>query len=76
MSDFFSKADKSDIKACAAGVQGARDKAIAAYRASLRVHGIRLGDPYFNFMSEIDNPCPDLSLRARYRIDVLKRNGD
>lgn len=71
MIDVFSDADKEDIKACARGEQGAKARAVAAFRASLRIHGLRHGDPYFDFMSEVDNPCPDMTLRARYRQAVL-----
>jgi hypothetical protein len=69
--DVFSDADKEAIRALAAGEQGARANAVAAFRTSLRIHGTRHGCPYFNFMSEVDNPCPDLLLRGRYREAVL-----
>lgn len=69
--DVFSDADKRDIRDCARRVAGARDRAIAIHRVYLRTHGVRRGDPYFDFMSEVDNPCPDLLLRSRYREAVL-----
>lgn len=69
--DILSAQDKADIADFARGHSGARAAAIAAHRASIRIHGLRHGDPYFDFMSEVDNPCPDLSLRARYRAAVL-----
>ena len=27
---------------------------------------------YMSFLAEVDNPCPDLVLRARYREEVIK----
>jgi hypothetical protein len=69
--DVFSNADKRYIRDCARRVAGATEKAIAVHRAYLRTHGVRRGDPYFDFMSEVDNPCPDLLLRSRYREAVL-----
>lgn len=69
--DVLSDADKRDIRDCARRVAGATEKAIAIHRCYLRTHGVRHGDPYFDFMSEVDNPCPDLLLRSRYREAVL-----
>ncbi len=70
--DVFTDADKRDIRDCARLIAGARERAIAIHRAYLRTHGVRRGDLYFDFMSEVDNPCPDLVLRSRYREEVLK----
>ena len=72
--DVLSDADKRDIRDCARRVAGATDRAIAVHRAYLRTHGVRRGDPYFDFMSEVDNPCPDLLLRSRYREVVLAQS--
>jgi hypothetical protein len=69
--DVLSDADKRDIRDCARGMAGAKAKAIAIHRCYLRTHGVRRGDPYFDFMSEVDNPCPDLLLRSRYRAAIL-----
>jgi len=69
--DVLTDADKRDIGDCARYVAGARERAIAVHRAYLRTHGVRPGDLYFDFMSEVDNPCPDLLLRSRYREAVL-----
>ena len=69
--DVYSAADKADIFAHADGVAGSMEKAIAIHRAALRIHGVRRGDPYFDFMSEVDNPCPDLLIRARARAKIL-----
>lgn len=70
--DVLSDADKRDIRDCARGIAGAKEKAVAIHRRYLRTHGLRHGDPFFDFMSEVDNPCPDLLLRATYRETVLK----
>ena len=70
--DILSDADKRDIRDCARRVAGATDRAIAIHRTHLRIHGPRHGDPYFDFMAEADNPCPDLSLRARYRKALIQ----
>jgi hypothetical protein len=70
--DVLSDDDKNTIRNFARGYGGFRSDAIAIHRASMRIHGLRHGDPFFDFMSEIDNPCPDLMLRARYRDAVLK----
>jgi hypothetical protein len=64
--------DKDIIRRFAAGDQTLRDEAIRIYRVRVRIHGLCRGQPYFDFMSEVDNPCPDLLLRARYREQVLQ----
>lgn len=69
--DVLSDKDKATIADLARGMTGVLGQAIAIHRASMRVHGVRHGDPYFDFMSEVDNPCPDLGLRARYRQAVV-----
>lgn len=55
-----------------------RDEAIAAHRALLtriRRAGteakIPYGNPYFEFMREVDCPMPDLLLRYRRRQEIL-----
>jgi hypothetical protein len=68
----YSAAEKAAITNCARGVQGARGLAVAMYRKSMLSYGMRRGDPYFDFMSEVDSPCPDLGLRAYYRKIVLE----
>ncbi len=70
--DFLSAADKEQIRDFARGDQMLRGPAIAIHRAYISLYGLRRGDPYFDFMSEVDNPCPDLVLRARYRRQVLE----
>lgn len=69
--DILSDQDKAVISDLAHGMTGVLAQAIAIHRASLRIHGLRHGDPYFDFMSEVDNPCPDLGLRARYRQTLI-----
>lgn len=74
--DVLSDADKRDIQDCARRVSGATERAIAIHRTYLRTHGVRHGDPYFDFMSEVDNPCPDIGLRSVYRAAVLALASD
>lgn len=71
--DIFSAADKAVIADLARGMTGVLGQALSIHRASMRIHGLRHGDPFFDFMSEVDNPCPDLNLRARYRAAVISR---
>jgi hypothetical protein len=66
----MTEGEKAVIKAFACGDKAKRDEAIAIHRDNLRKYGPMPRDPFENFMSEIDNPCPDLALRARYRKQV------
>lgn len=75
MSDAFTEEERDAIRDLARGMTGTLGSAIAAYRRVLRTHGIRRRDPYFNFMSEVDNPVPDLGLRSHYRSAVLNAVG-
>lgn len=73
----YTDIERSAILACANGKE--RDYAIAAHRVMIRRCRTRqeqlpYGDPYFEFMREIDCPMPDLLLRARYRMRVLNDN--
>ncbi len=61
---------RSAIIRYANGERDLRDEAIAAYRDSVRRYGRSHLDALQNFMSEVDNPVPDLALRARYRRQV------
>jgi hypothetical protein len=63
--------------------QRPRQDAIGAHRAMMQrclrsdvTKGGTLpyGDPHFEFMREIDNPCPCPILKAKWRAEVL-RNG-
>jgi hypothetical protein len=64
--------EKLIIREFAGGNKAYRDEAISIYRRHISANGLCHGDPYCDFMSEVDNPCPDLGLRARYREAVLK----
>jgi len=66
----MTEGEKAVIKAFACGDKTKRDEAIAIHRDNLRKYGSMPSDPFENFMSEIDNPCPDLALRAKYRKQV------
>lgn len=63
--------EREIIRRFAAGDTSLREEAIRIHRLHLRLSGVRRGDAHFNFMSEVDNKCPDLMLRARYRREVL-----
>jgi hypothetical protein len=71
MNTFISEASKQLINEFASGKQELRGEVIAIHREAIRLHGLRRGDPYFDFMSEVDNPCPDLLLRSRYRQTLI-----
>jgi hypothetical protein len=71
MSEIFTKDERAAIGDLARGMTGTLGHATEAYRRVLRVRGVCRRDPYFNFMSEVDNPVPDLDLRAHYRAAVL-----
>lgn len=66
----MTEGEKAIVKAFACGDKTKRDEAIAIHRDNLRKYGHMPRDPFENFMSEIDNPCPDLALRAKYRKQV------
>jgi hypothetical protein len=76
--DYFPD-EKRAIKALAAAHKPAasiRDEAISAHRALLRrlnrsAEKPPYGNPYFEFMREVDCPMPDLLLRYRRRQEVL-----
>ena len=44
-----------------------KEAALQAYRRHLVLHQVCRGTPELDFMSEVDNVCPDLALRAEYR---------
>jgi hypothetical protein len=51
-------------------IEAMRQDAIVAHRRYL---GTKWGrDIHMLFMSEVDNPCPDYSLRATYRKQLLE----
>lgn len=71
--------EKVAIKAlagCHKAAPSIRDAAISAHRAFImratRNRGsLPYGNPYFEFMREVDCPIPDLLLRHRYRKEVI-----
>jgi hypothetical protein len=62
----MTEVERATIIKFAQGDKTLREQAIAIYRDTLRKYG-EWNDPLLNFMSEVDNPVPDLGLRARYR---------
>lgn len=54
----------------AAGDKTLREQAIQIHRRSIGTDGVR-GTPEQNFMAEVDNPCPDPTLRSHYRTRLL-----
>lgn len=69
----FSDSERLTIKQLAAGDQTKRDAAVSAFRSVLRHSDAswRRTDPYFAFMSEIDNPCPCYILKSQARAKIL-----
>jgi hypothetical protein len=65
----MTKTEQNVIEKFAAGDKSLRDTAIMVYHKYVREWALccRKNNPYMDFMSEIDNPCPDLGLRAMYR---------
>jgi len=69
----MTEGERAIIIKYALGERGLRDQAIAIHRENLRKYGVAGPfDPLSNFMSEVDNPVPDLALRARYRRQVCE----
>ncbi len=64
--DTMSASDADVIRKFAAGDKTLRDQAVAIHRKWIPTIGVR-GTPEQDFMSEVDNPCPDLLLRGQYR---------
>lgn len=69
----FEPYERRLIQRFAVGDPGAsRELAIDVFRRELSSFGTRMrGDPFFEFMSEVDSKCPDLSLRGMYRKIVI-----
>jgi hypothetical protein len=76
-SGVFTERDRLVIAELAAGNQERRPEAISIFRAKLRDpkirgdKGQRYSDPFFAFMSEVDNPCPCWVLRSQSRAKIL-----
>lgn len=69
----FSDADRLIIFGLAKGDNRLREPAIAIFRSVLRTKQQTYHqDPYFAFMSEVDNPCPCYVLKANARAEILK----
>lgn len=64
--------DRKIIQAYAAGDRALQGQAIEIHRNTIRTRGLMRGDPFFDFMSEVDNQCPDYLARARARIQVVE----
>jgi hypothetical protein len=60
-------AERRVIELFAAGDNALRGHAIDIFRDDLKYRGRLSSDIHQNFMSEVDNPSPDLVLRAQYR---------
>ena len=73
----MSKDDESAIERFARAhytnprIDGMRERAILAYRRYLRDTKQRDWNLHMKLMSEVDTPCPDYSLRAMYRKQLL-----
>lgn len=64
--------DLERLERFAAGERGLRDEALRVFhnvliRCRTNRSPLPRGDLHFEFMSEVDSPCPDLALRASYR---------
>lgn len=68
----MSKEERQIIRRFAAGEVGLRDRAIQISRDYLPTDR---KSPEQLFMREVDNPCPDLMLRAKYRQALSFRKG-
>ena len=66
----MSQADIDLIVAFAKGDNTLREMAGDAFRRNIGIVGVR-ENKYQRFMAEVNNPAPDLALRARYRADVV-----
>jgi len=64
--------EESIIRRFAKGDNSRREEAITIHRSNLQRNGLQRGNSYFDFMSKVDNDCPDLLLRSHYRRLVLK----
>lgn len=65
--------EKEIICRFANGEETFRSAAIAIYRKYIPTLGAYGTHPEQNFMSEVDNPVPDLALRAMYRKVLLDK---
>lgn len=68
-------AEKKIIVDFADGKKELREEAIEIYRRDVMATGASRGTPEKEFMSEVDNSCPDLFLRALNRKALLLAHG-
>lgn len=61
------------IKRFAEGDRSEKERAIEIYRDFVSRNGGRGNSPFINFMSEVDNAVPDLTLRNIYRKAVCSQ---
>lgn len=67
--------DRVIIFRFAYGDRSYRERAIAIHRRYIPILGTHgNGSVEQDFMSEVDNPCPDYMLRSLYRDQVLAQN--
>ena len=68
--------EKLIIRSFACGNKGLRDRAIEIHHKYIPILGARGESLEQTFMSEIDNPCPDLNLREHYRNHLIAAGFD
>ncbi|KVL32192.1 hypothetical protein WS98_21895 [Burkholderia territorii] len=73
MSEILTEAEKSSIRAVAAGDKAQIEAARAAFNRAAPTHGLD-ACVELQFMAEVLAPVPDLLLRSQYRAAVLKRS--
>lgn len=72
MSEILTEAEKSSIRAVAAGDKAQIEAARAAFNRAAPEHGVD-ACAELQFMAEVLAPVPDLLLRSQYRAAVLKK---
>ena len=76
----MTESQKKIIRMFAAGEHSLRESAVSIYRMHLSPYKdwetSYRSIPEMQFMSEIDNPCPDLLLRNHYRKIILGRDNE
>jgi hypothetical protein len=78
MEKVMTEDEKRIIISFARGQRALRDEAVAIYRRHVHdwVNGGDPKCPYMGFLSEVDNPCPDLGLRAHHRAALIELSAD
>ena len=72
VSPICTESDKVIIRRFAAGEKDLRACSIAIFHNALDPNSEWRSVPELLFMSEVDNVCPDLGLRASYRRQILE----